>query len=97
MLISLDYDETYTVDPDLWLTFVKHAKARDHQVILCTMRFPEEGRDIDPRLLAVIDQVIYTSRQLKKEYLRKNHGIFPDVWIDDSPHFIVDSDLKIYR
>lgn len=96
MLISLDYDDTYTEDPDLWLTFVKHAQARNHTVILCTMRYPEEGHDIDPRLLAIIDQVVYTRRQQKKQYLR-NIGLSPHVWIDDSPHFITDAYPLVYQ
>ena len=40
--IGLDYDGTYTVDPDLWLRFVRQAKDRGHEVICVTMRYPEE-------------------------------------------------------
>ena len=43
MKIALDYDDTYTQDPELWLRFVKDALERNHDVRVVTMRFPFEG------------------------------------------------------
>jgi len=39
MIISVDYDETYTRDKILWDSFIKQAKARGHTV-LCVICFP---------------------------------------------------------
>jgi hypothetical protein len=44
MLISLDYDNTYTLDPKFWDMFVKNAISSGHRVICCTMRY-EHGFD----------------------------------------------------
>ena len=41
-LISLDYDHTFTADPDLWVSFIKAAELRGHRVIMVTWR---SGRD----------------------------------------------------
>lgn len=84
--ISLDYDDTYTKDPELWLAFVKAAKARKHRVCVVTMRFPHEGRGMDPRLLELCE-VFYTSRQLKRAFMERLK-IQIDIWIDDRPDFI---------
>lgn len=95
MHIALDYDETYTVDPDLWLPFVKHAKARGHTVYVVTMRYPQETASMDPRLVAEVERIIATGRQLKRRFC-ESMGIYIDVWVDDTPEYIVTSDLVVY-
>lgn len=94
MRIALDYDDTYTVDPDLWLSFVALAKARDHEVFVVTMRYPGEVTSMDPSLVKLVDRVIPTGRQLKRQFTEKM-GIYIDVWIDDMPEYIVTSDLIV--
>lgn len=87
MIIALDYDGTYTADPELWLEFVKHASRNGHKVICITMRFPHENT-IDPRLTELID-VMCTSRKAKKQFAR-TQGVVPDIWIDDNPEWLFD-------
>jgi len=41
MIIFLDYDRTYTLDPDMWDIFIVLAKANKHQVYCLTMRYKE--------------------------------------------------------
>ena len=91
MNISLDYDETYTQDPILWHHLIRIAKERGHKVYVVTMRFPEEGADVLQDLNSHVEQIIFTSRQAKKEYCYKNHNLNIDVWIDDMPFFVVNS------
>lgn len=86
MLISLDYDDTFTKDPEFWLSFVKQAQERGHIVKCITMRFPEGKDTMDPRLLELVE-VIFTSHKGKKKFVR-NLGIFVDIWIDDNPDYI---------
>jgi hypothetical protein len=76
MIIALDYDNTYTVDPKLWARFVRDAKVNGHTVKIVTMRYPHEP------IVGVPCEVVYTSRQAKVKTFRA------DVWIDDSPHWI---------
>lgn len=42
MIISLDYDNTYTRDPKFWLEFVKRSIDCGHTVICVTMRYERE-------------------------------------------------------
>mgnify|MGYP000243998587 FL=1 len=81
MLIALDYDKTYTVDPVLWDDFVQIAQNRGHVVKNVTMRRPDE---------AIIDapvEVVYTSRKAKAAVVNA------DIWIDDSPHWVYQDSL----
>ena len=91
MLICLDYDNTYTLDPRLWMHFIKSAIRRGHEVICCTMRYKYEAAGMCPELTSTI-HVFYSGRLAKKPFLSKV-GIEPDVWIDDSPHWIVQDAL----
>jgi hypothetical protein len=87
MVISLDYDKTFTEDPALWLQFIEAALKQGHQVICCTFRYEKEGYDMDPRLLKKV-KVYFTSRQPKRRFMQAL-GVDVNVWIDDEPHFIV--------
>lgn len=80
MLISLDYDKTYTRDPALWDAFIASAEAARHQVICLTMRHPHER-------ISMPCPVIYTKRMAKKPYAEAL-GLSVDVWIDDTPGWI---------
>lgn len=80
MLISLDYDATYTRDPALWDAFVASATDAGHQVVCLTMRYPHEAVEMPC-------PVIYTSRKAKKPHA-EDLGLAVDVWIDDTPGWI---------
>ena len=88
MLICLDYDNTYTLDPTFWDAFIVVSKSSGHSVILATMRYPSEGDTVRYDLEGKVDDIIFTSRKGKRQYLKKLQ-IFPDVWIDDMPEFVV--------
>lgn len=83
MIISLDYDKTYTADPGLWDKFIETAKARGHEVICITMR---DGSDEERISMPV--PVIYTSRLAKAKFMR-DAGRQVDIWIDDTPWWIL--------
>jgi hypothetical protein len=76
MNIALDWDGTYTADPELWDAFVQLAASRGHTVTLVTLR--------DPLLEQVSTKlpVVYCSRTAKRKHF------IADVWIDDMPRWI---------
>jgi hypothetical protein len=76
MLIALDYDKTYTADPELWNRFVQDAQFSGHTVKIVTMRYPHETISSPPC------DVVYTSRAAKSKTIKA------DIWIDDSPQWI---------
>jgi hypothetical protein len=76
MLIALDYDGTYTRDPELWDAFIAHAKERGHEIKIATMRYPTEP------IPDIGLEVIYTSRKAKYGCMDAH------IWIDDQPNFL---------
>lgn len=86
MRIGLDYDGTYTRDPDLWLAFVETAKQRGHEVWVVTMRTKDEGLNIGA-LAHLVDGVEFTARKAKNSHMT-NAGRPIEIWIDDMPMFI---------
>jgi len=47
MILSLDYDCTYTRDKILWDSFIKQAKARGHTVLCVTARCELYGDGVE--------------------------------------------------
>jgi NADPH:quinone reductase-like Zn-dependent oxidoreductase len=89
MHIALDYDGTYTADPKLWSAFVALAKVQGHRVSIVTMRYDGGAEVLAPSICDQVDDVIYTGRKAKAEYV-KAQGEHVDVWIDDKPRFILE-------
>ena len=86
MLIAIDYDLTYTRDPELWDEFIDMALLRNHNVICVTMRFQEEGKDVI-NTIGKKCEIIFTRRKAKIIFLQELN-IKPDIWIDDNPMWI---------
>lgn len=89
MKIALDYDRTFTADPELWTPFVHHAKAKGHEVKFVTYRLENASlytdpnwrtnKDIEFDALKLAIQIIYTNHKAKKDHWDA------DIWIDDMP------------
>lgn len=78
MLIALDYDLTYTADPEFWELVVRVGLSRGHRFICVTGR-----RDSDP-VPPLPMPVVYAGDVLKSRAAARA-GYVPDVWIDDMP------------
>lgn len=92
LLISIDFDSTFTADPELWSIFIQTAKLAGHKVICITAR-----RDIlDNRIeleeafkgLIYPDNIHFAYDCPKKQYATEK-GLWVDIWIDDCPEAIV--------
>lgn len=89
MNIGLDYDDTYSADPELWDAFIDRSIARKHAVYLVTCRrdTPENREDVYVSGIAV-HRHIFTGLAAKKWFCEEL-GIKIDVWIDNNPESIV--------
>ena len=89
MLIALDYDGTYTADPELWDQFISNARMRGHKVYCVTMRYADkESKEVEENLGNKVDKIVYTNRKAKKVAFRMKCGCNPDIWIDDTPEWL---------
>lgn len=92
MNISIDYDSTYTRDPQLWNLFIRSAHTRGHVVYCVTARSAEYEGEVEQVLdtigqLIGSDHCIFTGGLAKRPYCEANN-INIHVWIDDMPEAI---------
>ena len=93
MNIALDYDDTYTRDPEMWDGFIALCRGRGHEVFICTCRGPNPQENQDMVVPAGID-VYYTNGQSKAPYMARL-GIMVHVWIDDTPEMLIDGVMLV--
>ena len=87
MIISLDYDSTYTEDPEMWDEFIANAKKRGHKVVCVTARRETEENVEQCSIPGVL--TFFTALASKIGFMEKR-GIKVDVWIDDNPRVVVE-------
>ena len=84
MLVAIDYDRTYTRDPELFEIIIKLFKYAGHEPIIVTSRRESEQVAVKSCF------VYYTGYQAKDQWCKKN-GLQVDIWIDDDPRYILQS------
>jgi hypothetical protein len=87
-VISIDYDETFSLDINVFLNVAKLFESAGFKVICCTCR---NKKFKDEKLQFIEDSGIecyFTSGIAKREYLLKR-GIIVSIWIDDDPKTII--------
>jgi hypothetical protein len=89
MLLALDFDETYTRDPEFWNRVIALAQSRGHSVICATMRadVPYEADEVRVALQGRVEAIIFTNRKAKHGVVHAA-GYMPSIWIDDNPNWI---------
>lgn len=94
MKISLDYDNTITLDPEFWSNFIKLTREFNHEIVIVTYRFDSTKNIINKienqRLEKFASdnnvEIIYSNSQQKSTMFTPEES--PDVWVDDDPKFI---------
>ena len=86
LIICIDYDDTFSAIPELLTDFIIAAKKKGHRIIGATMRYEHEG--IPKEFRKLCDQIFFTKRKAKLPFLMAQK-IFPDIWIDDKPMWIL--------
>ena len=82
MKIGLDFDQTFTEAPELWLRFAHDAIASGHDVRIVTARCGE--RDNIDHMVGGLP-IIYCNGVAKRFYCREFAGWEPSIWVDDKP------------
>lgn len=90
MKIALDFDETFTLDPTMWLYFIDEAVTAGHTVYIVTARdeFNDGINWLKVGLGEAPCEVIWCDGCPKRE-LTRGLGLKIDVWIDDNPAGII--------
>lgn len=106
MRIALDYDNTYTEDPEFWYEFMETARGKGYEIFIVTFR--DERYDMTEGLQFLIedDYEVYFTRGVAKrwwmeQFAPEHHN--PTIWIDDKPEAILNNsnytvnDLHVWR
>ena len=86
---ALDYDGTFTEDPEFWLDFIDSLRKRGHSVYMVTLRSKEH--DLDAIHEYIEDHykvpIVWCDGRSKRE-VTEEKGIKINIWIDDMPEAI---------
>jgi len=94
MVIALDYDGTWTVDPKFWRAFVHMAINAGHTVIMVTQRcraYPEQVKEVEDEIDKLIPIIFAGDPMLpmSKSLAAKISDRHVDIWIDDNPQSVI--------
>lgn len=89
---ALDFDDTFTADPELWSAFVKTGLSRGHKFFCVTARRnTEENIETISQAFESVGiemPIVFSNLGSKLEEVHKR-GIKIDIWCDDAPYAIV--------
>jgi hypothetical protein len=87
VIVAIDYDQTYTLDPPAWDAVVETLRSAGHVVycVTCRRDTAENRAEVDAGDMAVW----FTGLAPKKWYMEKR-GIKVDVWVDDDPRCVTE-------
>lgn len=85
--VALDYDDTYTLAPELWNGLINIMHQYSWKIIIVTYRHSTAFSDMDMSIPHISDYV-FTSGKAKHDYCL-SVGLAIDIWIDDSPEAII--------
>ena len=92
LVISLDYDRTFTAAPGLWRSFVSMATAAGNRVVCISRREATDENREELRLAFAdleVGDLILCGTGTQKRDAAAAAGIAVDVWVDDYPEGIV--------
>jgi HK97 family phage prohead protease len=92
LVISLDYDRTFTAAPGLWRSFVSMATAAGNRVVCISRREASDENREELRLAFAdleVGDLILCGTDTQKRDAASAAGIAVDVWVDDYPEGIV--------
>jgi hypothetical protein len=91
MILSIDYDDTYTRDPLFWNWVAQEAMDRGHTVWCVSARHQTHMEEPVQTIGRIIgeDKCVGTNGVAKRDYLFKHKGVYADVWVDDMPDTVV--------
>jgi HK97 family phage prohead protease len=89
LVISIDYDQTFTEAPGLWLCFIEEAVQLGNTVIMTTRRADNDDNRAEVMSAVGPDSdlaaVIFAGPDSNKRDAARAAGYEVDVWIDDTP------------
>lgn len=87
MKIALDFDDTYTKDPELWTRLAADAIRDGHEVTIVTSRCGDDLDNVDIHTSDIVSAlevpVLYCHQKPKRYLCQTAYNKDFDIWIDD--------------
>jgi hypothetical protein len=83
---AIDYDGTWTTDPEAFQAFASLLRRRGHTVIIVTAR-ATGAAELEDACRPYVDDIVLAGREWKREAAKRS-GYTVNVWIDDMPEAI---------
>lgn len=83
---AIDYDGTWTADPEAFRAIATMLRRRGHRVLLVTARVSGHG-EVERETAQHVDRVLFCGAEYKREHCAAV-GESVDVWVDDMPGMI---------
>ena len=87
MLIAIDYDDTWSADPEMWNEIVRIMEHAGHSVIIATSR-RHWSDDMERGRIPSHLTIVYCGNNFKEHEVELQTGCVVDIWIDDMPGMI---------
>lgn len=95
MIFGIDYDGTFSADPDAFRELVRGLKARGHICVLVTGRSDEGGwGDVVRMDVGDLMPIVFAANKWK-EKAALARGFKVNVWIDDNPESIRPANVQM--
>lgn len=95
MIIALDYDNTFTADPEFWLEFIELVRKYNHTVICVTARSDTLSNRQELHFSLPIYVEKFFCGDMPKAAYMKHTNYKVDIWIDDRPELIPENIIRI--
>ncbi len=92
MIIAVDYDGTYSADPETFEKVIALFQSAGHTVICVTGRDGGAMGDIVRATIGRLIPIVFAGKEWKAE-AAKQAGYRVDIWIDDIPGMISPADI----
>lgn len=88
MLIGIDYDDTFTRDPDFFREMISLLHSRGHQAMIVTQRPADsKNEDLEKNIQGLVP-IVYAGEKWKTQAVMEETGQFVHVWMDDCPQCV---------
>jgi hypothetical protein len=97
MIISIDYDDTFTADPESWANVIELLSGAGHTVICVTAR-PDAEPHVSELYAALPSgmSIVFAGDEAKQPSALKA-GFAVDIWIDDNPIRVMEPYVRTER
>lgn len=96
MTIAIDFDNTWTRDPEFWAETVKRGRERGIDFVMVTGRSGdgEYGNQVRSAVEPYCIPIVFAAMEWKRHAAIRS-GWVPDIWIDDMPEYIGPQDALL--